>query len=257
MGGAVIVFSELQALSLSILQGWLSRLPVQDRLRAQAMKNERRFRQFVVGRTLLQRGLTEFLGLSLVLTLTERGKPEHELAAVSLSHSGNWVAVVLALKSATIDSAVKGVRCGTTITTEFTQLGIDVEVYKSRNYMRLARHYFSVREVEKLECLNGVERQRYFNQLWVLKESLAKYLGSGLNSDLLASEFVAVGADDAGIKVAEICCQYIELDQCALALTANITGPFESFKAVAHGDECVLNSCDFSFESWRPKLSPV
>lgn len=226
----IITFSGLQCVPLSRLEDCCSKLPEPERLRATTLKSERRWRQFVLGRVLLQAGLDQLLGLPLQLTVQENGKPAALGAEISVSHSGDLVAVAV---SAGHDNP----------------LGVDVELYKNRNFMRLARHYFAAEEVAELESLKGDEQSSCFFRFWVLKESLAKYLGSGLSSTLLRRAFTAGSRDDSPCSI------YCAGENYALALTAKKLGIVESYSAELHESGVSIQPQQRHFDVWRPPLN--
>lgn len=78
---------------------------------------------------------------------------------VSLSHSGDWLALALA------DAPV----------------GIDVELpRRERDWEALARFVFSPEERQRLRDAEDAERIRVFHALWTLKEAHGKRSGEGL-----------------------------------------------------------------------------
>lgn len=94
---------------------------------------------------------------------TEKGKPYLELHEVefNLSHSGDWVVFAISQK----------------------EVGIDVEKIKKINY-RIAERFFSKDEFSVLNEKTGKEKQAYFFDLWTLKESYLKLIGTGLTRSL-------------------------------------------------------------------------
>ena len=224
----IVTFSDVLSPSRTLLNQWCAELQPADVERTQGMKSEQRLRQFVLGRKLLQQSLAEFFNLPLSLQLHTGGKPEADGAAVNLSHSGGRVAVALA--------------------EEGNPLGIDIEVYKNRNFMRLARHYFAPEEVAELELLTGLEQRHCFFKFWVLKESLAKFAGSGLNSKLLRSAFV--GWQDSTGPVSF----YSRGGGWALALTANSAAQIDYYEAVLKGNVLTLRPQLRQFQRWQPPL---
>lgn len=226
------VFSGLAGLDVEVVNALCTSLPDVDRLRAGELKNQGRRNQFVVGRALLQRALREFYGLPLCLSVQPSGKPVAEGASVSITHSGDMVAVAL-------------------INNQLNALGLDIEQYKSRNFMRLARHYFSPLEVAALEALSKdpSEQRRYFYRLWVLIESRAKCGGEGLNSGLLASVFepcfLGGGAD---VKLRS---GYVHGDGWALALTAAQLHGVDFHRAELAGSGLIMRPWQQDFEFWR------
>lgn len=122
--------------------------------------------QWLAGRRLVQRLLAAAGAPPLRLRNDEAGRPFLEgvgpAPAVSLSHSGEWVAALLAPPG--------------------TALGIDVEVVRDKA-QRIARKFLNERELAELERLAlpplpGVEsRQELFSLLWSAKETLFKLAG--------------------------------------------------------------------------------
>lgn len=224
----VVTFSDALSPSRTLLNRWCTELEPADAERAQGIKSEQRLRQFVLGRKLLQQALAQFYNLPLSLQLRAGGKPEARGAAVSLSHSGGLVAVALA--------------------EERNLLGIDVEVYKNRNFMRLARHYFAPEEVAALELLPEIEQRECFFKFWVLKESLAKFTGSGLSSKLLRSAFVARGNRAGPVSF------YSHGGKWALALTAHSEAQIRYYEAVLEAGVITLRPQARQFQRWLPPL---
>lgn len=224
----IVMFSDVLAPSQTLLKQWCDELGPADVKRAQGMKSKQRLRQFVLGRKVLQQALAEFYNLPLSLHLHKSGKPEAVGAAVSLSHSGGRVAVAL--------------------TDPRNTLGIDIEVYKNRSFMRIARHYFAPEEVSELELLSGLEQRHCFFKFWVLKESLAKFTGSGLSSKLLRSAFIAQ-KNSAGPASFFSCGA-----DWALALTAKNTAQISYYEAILEGGLLTLRPQTRLFQCWQPPL---
>lgn len=79
--------------------------------------------------------------------------------SLSLSHSGDWLAIALAT----------------------VPVGIDVELpRRQRDLDALARFAFSPEEVERLRGVPDTERAQAFHVTWTLKEARGKRLGEGL-----------------------------------------------------------------------------
>ncbi|MCD4684136.1 MAG: 4'-phosphopantetheinyl transferase superfamily protein [Bacteroidales bacterium] len=79
----------------------------------------------------------------------------------NLSHSGDWVVFAFAKK----------------------EVGIDIEKIKKINY-RIAERFFSTEEFLSLNEKSGKEKQEYFFDLWTMKESYLKLIGTGLTRSL-------------------------------------------------------------------------
>lgn len=131
-----------------------SALSESDYSRFIARRGERRRADFEVSRSLL--------------TFANVGT-----AAYSLSHSAEHAALLVAPTGRPCDprSAAAGIpretRCRT---------GVDLEIDRPRDVLRLARFAFHEREVVALEAAPEEARSQLFYTLWTLKESFAKAL---------------------------------------------------------------------------------
>jgi len=110
--------------------------------------------------------LSQKLGINskaIVFNKSENGKPflENRKVHFNLSHSGNWV--VMALSK--------------------SEVGIDVELIRPVNY-RIAERFFSPAEVRLLNSRKENDKLDYFFDLWTLKESYLKLIGTGLTRSL-------------------------------------------------------------------------
>ena len=82
---------------------------------------------------------------------------------VSLSHSGDWVAV-----------GISG-----------AAIGIDIETYaRQRDFIAIASHVFSVSETAYLKSLAPEKLNQQFYLYWTLKECVAKKYGHGLKFEV-------------------------------------------------------------------------
>lgn len=223
----LVTFTGLAELSIDQLSGLQSGLPSADKERASALTSERRRRQFVLGRTLLQAALLKFCQLPMQMQLQSGGKPEVEGACVSISHSGDSVAIALCA----------GVE---------NPLGVDIEVYKSRQFMRLARHYFAPEEVSELEGLSSDKQQCGFFKFWVLKESLAKFTGKGLGGEILRSTFSPYSQDSQAVSL------YTAGSDYALALTAAKDAHVDSYEVRVLSGELKWRQQVREFTRWSP-----
>lgn len=94
---------------------------------------------------------------------TVNGKPylENDSVYFNLSHSGEWIAFAFSERD----------------------VGIDVEHIREIRY-RIAERFFSEDENKKLDMLSGIEKLNHFFDLWTLKESYLKMIGTGLTKSL-------------------------------------------------------------------------
>jgi 4'-phosphopantetheinyl transferase len=113
----------------------------EDRLRWQQIRSERRRAEWEVSRALL---------------IHARQTLPAGAFRLSLAHSGGYASVASAPAS--------------------THVGVDLEVMRERDFLRLARFAFSAGEVAELEALPVSARAERFYILWTLKEAFAKAL---------------------------------------------------------------------------------
>ena len=59
-------------------------------------------------------------------------------------------------------------------------IGVDVECLRDIEALEISRHFFSQEEIDVLQTVSGVERQRAFFSFWTRRESVLKACGEGL-----------------------------------------------------------------------------
>lgn len=121
----------------------VDKLSPAERTRYDGLKGELRRREFAVSRA-----------LRAAATGSSSDDPSHPS---SLSHSHGWAAVA----SACADC----------------QVGVDLEFYRPRNLLGIARFAFDPAEIAMLEARPPEQQHQMFFTLWTLKESMAKALG--------------------------------------------------------------------------------
>lgn len=136
--------------------------------RLQAMTSPVRRRSFLAGHWQARELAAEWLQLEtrrIALHRHEDGRPRLLVdgapspLSLSLSHSGDWLAIALAT----------------------VPVGIDVELpRRQRDLHALARFTFSPEEVARLDELEDAAYSGAFHRLWTLKEARGKRLGEGL-----------------------------------------------------------------------------
>jgi phosphopantetheinyl transferase len=164
MGGAGplhIYYADRRSLSDDLVATFVT---AADRERCAALTHPRRRAEYLAGRALLRYALEQFTGRgahSHELRATPEGKPECVAGpAISLSHSGDIVVCAVASGSA---------------------IGVDVETRTLRtSSVTLAEQHFTPSEASWV----GVDPDRRFQMLWVLKEAYLKALGVGLAGGL-------------------------------------------------------------------------
>jgi 4'-phosphopantetheinyl transferase len=131
----------------------------------------------IFGELITRKVLSETLGVSpglIDFKKTENGKPYLETESVhfNLSHSGEWVVFAINRK----------------------RTGIDVEKIRPVRY-EIAERFFSKEENKILSSLKGAEKLNYFFDLWTLKESYLKMIGTGLTKSLSSFTIILNGND--------------------------------------------------------------
>jgi 4'-phosphopantetheinyl transferase len=61
-----------------------------------------------------------------------------------------------------------------------TEIGVDIEQVKERNVLPIAKRFFSNREYQYI--MNNTDAKARFFEMWVMRESIGKYLGDGIQS---------------------------------------------------------------------------
>ena len=145
--------------------GWLGE---DEAARLRQMTATARQRSFLAGHWLARQVAADWLQAGTAGMAVHRhgdGRPqlrvdgEPSTLSLSLSHSGDWLAIALAT----------------------APVGIDVELpRRSRDLRALARFTFSREEVARLDGLEEADYSAAFHRLWTLKEARGKRSGSGL-----------------------------------------------------------------------------
>lgn len=148
--------------------GWLSD---EERARVDAMRSERRRRQFLSGHWLLRAMAAEYGGgeaRQWEVSASPNGSPtlRHPLSGAclfaSLSHSGEWLA-----------GAVSP-----------SLIGVDVESQeKTRDLLALAEQVFCPDECAELLASSDSARSSLFYRYWTLREAFGKRDGQGLRPE--------------------------------------------------------------------------
>lgn len=136
--------------------------------RLQAMTSSVRRRSFLAGHWRARELVADWLQVEtqrIALHRHDDGRPRLLVdgapspLSLSLSHSGDWLAIALAT----------------------VLVGIDVELpRRQRDLHALARFTFSPEEVASLDGLDATAYGSAFHRLWTLKEARGKRLGEGL-----------------------------------------------------------------------------
>ena len=162
---AHVRLARLDAFADDLGSDWLS---ADETHRLQAMTAPARRRSFLAGHWLARRVAADWLQLDAARIALDRhpdGRPlllvddAPASLSISLSHSGDWLAIALAT----------------------VPVGIDIELPRRlRDLEALARFAFAPDEVERLQRAPQAQRSAIFHTLWTLKEARGKRSGEGL-----------------------------------------------------------------------------
>jgi 4'-phosphopantetheinyl transferase len=157
-------------------------LPSESKGRLLGKSNTDNHDRSLLGELLARYSLKQFKGVTDVrkpFTIGSKGKPHLDGFPgihFNISHSGGMIVCAVASSS----------------------IGVDVEHDRKVNF-RVAERFFSPAEINDLFSLPESERQAYFFQLWTIKESFLKTIGSGLTRTLNS---FTVKRSDQGFRLA-------------------------------------------------------
>lgn len=129
-------------------------------------ETSKRKKHHAAGLYLLRRTLGDEAYEKVHFAKNEHGKPYIVDTPIyyNISHSGQIVALVIAEN----------------------EVGVDVQEKKPARMEALAKRYFSKEEWQVFaECKNEEEKKDLFYYIWCRKEAYGKYLGTGLNAEVL------------------------------------------------------------------------
>lgn len=163
-------------------------LPLESRDRLREKSNADNHDRSLLGELLARYSLKRYKGIADVrkpFIIGSKGKPHLDGISdihFNISHSGGMIVCAVASSS----------------------IGVDVEHDRKINF-RVAERFFSSSEINDLFSLPEADRQAYFFQLWTIKESFLKTIGSGLTRTL--NSFTVIRTDHgfslAGDQVSE------------------------------------------------------
>ena len=159
------VFAERINGNIAILESVLPYLPEDKIERLRRYIHREDYLRSLTGEFLIRNIISHQLNIdypNIALTKNEYGKPfieDYPDFHFNISHSGNWV--VCAISNMPV--------------------GIDIELMKPIDYS-LAEHFFYPREYERL--VNAENKSDCFYDIWTLKESFIKAVGTGLSLPL-------------------------------------------------------------------------
>lgn len=152
-------------------------LPASAMERAGRINNRKNRLLSLSGELLARKLLHQTFGISVNETeflYAEKGKPfigGRNDVHFNISHSGNTVAAAVAQN----------------------RIGVDIEHFRKINY-RIAERYFTPVELLYIHTQNEPEKTRSFFEIWTIKESFLKAIGTGLTRSLSSFEVT----NDAG-----------------------------------------------------------
>lgn len=120
----------------------------------------------VCSELLLRYSLFQAVGqiVDMDIAYNEFGKPFMKYMdnfSYNISHSGKWVVIVYGR----------------------SEVGIDIEKIQADNE-DICNRFFNYDEIKFIYAVSEKERMKRFTQIWTLKESYIKYLGTGLSTSL-------------------------------------------------------------------------
>jgi 4'-phosphopantetheinyl transferase len=186
----------------------LSYLNKDDKIRFKAYTSAARKRQFGMGRWAIKQGLKRIYGLPETHQYQLLNHQDWVEAlqsrsfSVSISHSGDYVAVLIA------DAGVR--------------LGVDVEKHKVRNYAELLEGFAT--EDERKLVINSSSPKHQFYRLWTAKEALLKATQKSLLE--IGKEDMSVCFFHTDCLVAEHCYAFNLLANDSYSLSVISNKPF-------------------------------
>lgn len=145
----------------------ISKLPSSYALRYSDYKHSDSLQRTLLGELLLRKILSQKLninGKDIIFQTGDKGKPflPGQPYFFNVSHSGRWVVAAFSGK----------------------EVGIDVEHIRTPNY-EVSKRFYSASEIAYLNAIEDADAKKdYFFQLWTLKESYLKAIGTGLTKSL-------------------------------------------------------------------------
>jgi 4'-phosphopantetheinyl transferase len=158
----------------------ISKLPVVVAAKYNDYKHSDSLQRSLLGELLLRKVLSQKLKLTdkeINFKTGDKGKPylSDQALYFNISHSGKWVVGAFSDK----------------------EVGIDVELIREPNY-EVAKRFYSEIELAGLNSIADAElKKEYFFELWTLKESYLKAIGTGLTKSL--SSFTVITAANGQI----------------------------------------------------------
>ncbi len=166
---SVIILEDITKSSDLLFKKSIESLDVSNRVHFAKIKKLERQRQFAISKFLLKQAIQIKLAIPITLDSLPKGKPyipEYKIFC-SISHTGNSVAVAFST---------------------YSEIGIDVETHRKREFKKLVKSYFHPEEFKLFDALKEPEKMDWFYAHWTTKEAMAKAKGEGINSHNLRKE---------------------------------------------------------------------
>ncbi|MCX6231643.1 MAG: 4'-phosphopantetheinyl transferase superfamily protein [Bacteroidetes bacterium] len=145
----------------------ISALPIEQQDKYDNYKHSGNLQRSLLGELMIRKILSEKLNIHpahIPLLRGNNGKPyiENQDLHFNISHSGKWVVAAFSDK----------------------ELGIDIELIRDANYNVAERFYSKAELLHLNSIMDENARKKYFFDLWTLKESYLKAIGTGLTKSL-------------------------------------------------------------------------
>jgi|TARA_B100001971_G_scaffold201829_1_gene214976 4'-phosphopantetheinyl transferase len=159
---SAIIFEDITKSSDTFLKKCLESLDGSEINRVAKIKKIEKQQQFAVSRFLMKQTVKQKLAVPITINLLPTGKPyiPEWLIFCSISHSGNSIAVAFST---------------------YSDIGIDIEIHRKRNFEKLVKNYFHPNEIETFNALEESNTLVWFYTHWTLKEAMAKIKGEGIS----------------------------------------------------------------------------
>jgi len=158
---AAALLPNLDAVPQQMIDRWRADAPTTEQARITRFQSANRVRQYIAGRQLLRSLLRHQQGIDPIIETEESGAPRIAGSNLfcSISHSGSAVLVAYS---------------------QTGRIGVDIEMLRERDYLKLVEHYFHASEISAFNKLPESARQQWFYERWVRKEAHAKASGEGI-----------------------------------------------------------------------------
>jgi 4'-phosphopantetheinyl transferase len=175
-----------------------------ERARWERFKFERHRREYLATRVVGRRALSAYAGIAPEawrFEIGEHGKPAIARASSGLGLDGQGLGGRTDGLTFNLSNSLGLVVCAVG---HGAEIGVDVEPYaRAGTIEEVAQRFFSARELEQLDALNGEARRERGLTLWTLKEAYmkARGLGMALPTKLFSFVFEDGGQGNGGNRI--------------------------------------------------------